>query len=186
MAVATTTFTPPPMRQAFSGLDSVGGERSPWPNAEQRFCVLAGAVDVEAGGDSQKVDIQCDLPVNFAYTLMEIHMSIFGADIADWETNGDCFFTDGTGSLPQGRTMISAIPAWSEGVVGTLLAFRFDFQGMGVQLPANAVSTPQLRFIMANDTIDGSAMTVNFCARFLQFNIEQAHHFEVNSAMAVR
>jgi len=148
--------------------------------------VLNGSVPVEAGGDSQKLDIQCDLPVNFAYVLAEAHFSIFGADITEWETVADVFLTDGSGSGDQNRTEIKAIPAWSEGVVGTLLAFRFDFQGLGVTLPANSVSVPQMRLIIANDTIDGSVMTVNWSCRFLQFNIEQAYHYAVNSPLPIR
>ncbi len=186
MAVATTTFTPSAMVFPYEGLPTLGGDHSQHPFAELRFNILAGTVAVEAGGDSQKIDVQVTLPRNFAYTPMDVHFSIFGADFADWEAFADCFWTDGLGTGPNPRTVLAPIPCWNEGVSGTLRSYRFDFERMGVLKPGGGGSTPQFRVLLVNPVINGSAMTVNFSARFLQYNIEQAHYFAVNSPTPTR
>jgi len=186
MAVATTTFTPAPLIFPYAGLDTLGGDRSAHPFAELRFTVLSGAVAVEAGGDSQKVDVTCNLPVNFAYTLMNAHYAIFGADIADWENGCDSFWTDGFGSGNNTRSMISPIATWNEAVSETAKVFRFDIAHLGVLLPNSPASQPQFRVRNANPVINGSVMAINFHARFLQFNIEQAYNFAVNSPTPTR
>lgn len=188
MAVDTTVFTPALEKFPYSGMDTLGGDRSGNPFAEIGYAVVGGAIAVEAGGDSQKIDVQCNLPVNFAFSLMSLSAKLSGTDIADWEAVADCFMTDGATTGGEKRTKLIAIPSWSEGITGTdkVRIYRFDFKGLGVILPGNAVSIPQIRFILSNDTVDGSAMTLNFFARVLQFNIEQAYYFAVNSPMPVR
>lgn len=188
MAVTTTNFDPPGIPFPYSGLDTLGGDESPHPFTELRFNVLAGAVPVEAGGNTQRADITVTLPRNFAYTLMDIHYSMTGADGADWDAGVDCWFTDGTSSTGPAnlRTFIAIIPAWSEQIAGNLRAFRFDTTKMGVIIPGSPDSTPQFRTIHQNLNINGSLMTVQFHMRVLQFNLEQAYYFAVNSPTPTR
>ena len=186
MAVATTTFTPEPVPFPYSGLPSVSSDLSAMPFGEIRFSVLAGAIDVEAGGDSQLCNVTCNLPLNNAYAVMSIHFSIYGADITEWESSTDSWFTNGFGSAGQGRDYIAPIPSWNEAIVGTVKAFRFDLGNSLVIQPADSVSQPQIRLSLANDTINGSAMAINFHCRVLVFSTEQSYNVAVNAPMPVR
>lgn len=188
MATTTTNLTPAAELFGFTGLPGALQERSAVPRQEVIFNIIDGDITVAAGGADQDLSITCNLPVNFSYALMEVHLAINGADAADWGNSALAIWTDGDAT---DRTIACLFEGTSKGVAGTSSSsfgalsrqYTFADKPTVILLPANE---PKLVLKVANSTIDGAAMNTHFMARMLMFDIDQAHHWEVNTPMPIR
>jgi len=195
MTTTITAFTPFGPQFPFTGLSDDRQELTELPRSEITFNIKNGAI-VAGGGvdDDQLLNIMCVLPVNFAYVLVDIHMQLFSsavldnADIDDWDATAEA-------SVIESSEFSDADALWyQQGISnGTLLAlddiqarriWTFDRLMRKVIVPktTNAVLTVNV----GNNTPDGAAAKVNFQARFLVYDIAQAHHVWVNNPSLVR
>lgn len=184
MATTSTTFTVAEARFGFIS-EIVNISESPIPKAEIIYAITGGTVTAAAAGEDQEMIIFCPLRQGYAYVLTEMEMLFREAeagDIGDWDASMTATTTNG---------------AW-------VAANRFD-GGIAVN---NSTSLQDRTFKCAqptqkiiiptgpaaanlfirgwNTSIDGGPMTVNFLARFLEFDLQQAHHWAIQSQFPVR
>lgn len=188
MATTLTSIIPTPELFGFTGLPNPLQEQSVIPRQEVLFNVVDETVTVAAAGEDQSVDILCLLPVNFAYALSGIFMSITGTDAAAWDPVSLAIWTDGDAI---NRKLVATIGGLSLGTCsnpstsfGPLArAYNFEPLPQVLLLPRDE---QRLRVKVGNVSIDGAAMKVNFMARMLMYDISQAHHHAVNTPIPVR
>jgi len=135
-------------------------------------------------------DYRNRLDPNYAYSLLDVYLQIQPGAGA----------TNNFGNQANGQ--------WADAVVGAdrKLVTNFELHNEGVALSSavelrqyTAVRTPQIVLLPAlaaeqcqlnvaiyNATANDGAYSVDFIARFLQFGVEQAHHYRVNTPQLVR
>lgn len=188
MATTVTTLVPRMDLFGFTSLPGGAQERSAIPRQEVVFNIIDGDITVAAGGADQSLTITCNLPINFAYALMDVHLGINGADAADWSNTALGVWTDGDSS---DRTIAALFEGTSKGVSQNTSSsfgavtrqYTFGDKPGIILLPKNE---PKLVVKVSNATIDGALMNCHFMARCLMFDISQAHNWEVNTPIPVR
>jgi len=193
MGTISTIVNPEPRIFGFSGLADAQLENSEVPRAE---VVYAEDFTIEAGTvtDDQAVFITCILPQNFAWVVVDLHFSVITSDkpngqTVGWDSPANFVFADGpsptmrTIQIPgigrvEGISMgtesnSSIIPYWFENIPKMVL----------VPKPGQAA---QLSVRVANREQDRPECSGSFAARFMMYDIAQAHHFYVNTPALVR
>lgn len=187
MAVISTTFTPDAEVFPFTGLGDLVTDRSDHPRGEVSYNILNGVVTAGAAGDSQALFVRCVLPANFSYALVDIYASLVGTalgDSDDWDDGG--LFTmveivDGV------QTMACFMGGHATGIAGVIKSWIWPKTvGRVVKggSTAGAAIVPTLN--LQNQVLDGAANSLQFYARFLQYDIVQQHHIGVNTAILTR
>lgn len=186
MALVVTTFTPLPELFSYSGLPDVITERSQFPRGEVAFNIFAGAVDAPGAGDNARISIQMSLPPGYAYVLREAHYSLAASDTEDWEAVAPLTFDNASSG---DATWQAPIELFSEAKGTSRRIYTKQSDLKQVVLPGGptpGITSMLVSITHTNQNDDGLAVTVFATVRFLQFDIEQAHHFEVNQATPVR
>jgi len=186
MATTTTNFTPAPSRFSYSGLDVPSNV--PIPAAEISFRVDAGTVTAAAAAEDQKWQLHCYLAEGYAYILKGLNLYIYDAeagDMADWTNQVACWLTNNTDGAPQ---YIIGLPMAGDIALTTAVLKSASWQ---VALPKKIIiplggHQGELHLAQFNPVADGGPMTLYFQADFLQFSIEQAHHWAINTPWPVR
>lgn len=191
MAATVTTIAPPPLLFSYTGLPA-GDLRLNLPRAEVHFGgpQLSANVTVAGAGDDQRIDITCTLPLGYAYVLRELHLSMVNDDAADWEDNGFTTWQNSTTEADRSTFVPMGIHSTGGGANGPA-GFRvknWTLVDPIRQVVKPAVGNQGLEFFLSlqNPVIDGAAGFVHFMIRFLQYDIEQAHHYAVNNPIPVR
>lgn len=140
-------------------------------------------------GDEQRLDITCDLPQNFSYALAELHadISTAGGTTNTWDVDAIAFIVDATGP---DRTVNVSMPVTAGGVVDDIVLPRRVYK---LENPMKAVLVPppnstgaKLGITFNNDVQGAVGALVTFFIRFYQYDIEQAHHYAVNTPNLIR
>lgn len=191
MATITTSLAPNPRRFGFTNLPTLSQEESPVPIAELVFTTQFSAVTLSGVGDDQLVKLTCNLPVGFTYVLIDCRMDLQVAndsDMADWDTIAyGLISTAASGS--QYRSPFQGI---SRGLISALdggLPPRSMFQF--VSLPSQVIipsgqAEATIVVTIANAVQNSSAGFFTSFVRVLQYNVSQAHHYQVNTPIPVR
>lgn len=191
MATTVTSFTPNPLLFSYTGLPA-GDLRANLPRAEVHFGgpQLSANVTVAAAGEDQRIDITCVLPSGYAYVLRELHLGMQNDDVADWEDNGFTTFQNATTDADRTTFVPMGINSPGGGANGPAL---FRWKNWTLTDPIRQVTLPAignqgLEFFLSlqNPVIDGAAGFAHFQIRFLQYDIEQAHHYAVNNPIPTR
>ncbi len=192
MAVVTTTITPALRYFPYSGLPDSYKERSPFPRGELTFVADTEAIALTGAGDNQNLRIRCTLPQGFAYVLADLAFDVFAAvagDANNFPVNATAFIVDSSvaGQDRTYRTDFSMISESSSLTPGNLIkTYRPVNQG-GKVIRCAPGQTGEMRLDAFNLTANDGAYTLHtFFARFLQYDIEQAHHYQVNSPVPTR
>ena len=196
MAFVKTTFTPDAAMFPYRTLtESVIG-RTNVPLGEVHFKELGSQIPAVTGGDIQEAVIEMKLPTNYAYVLAEIALSLnyednSGANI--WDKSLFCFMKNSNaGGLTGGRTNFPFEMVNHN--LQTVNGFGYTQQFYApVQLPRSVYFVPtgndgqvECHMYMSTADIDGTIVYVGLSARFLQFNINQAHDAAVNLPQLTR
>ncbi len=194
MAVITTAITPTQRLFPFSGYEDNQGNRSNFPRGEIWLTALGESITLSGVGDTQIVSLSSALPVNFAWCLVDMDMKISATvgDTYGFDLDFECRVSDST-STPL-RTFFSNIGLHSEGVnaagsAGTVEEAVYHAPAglfKGVILPATPAQQVELFLRGFNSTTNQGAYLLDFTARFLQFDIVQAHDLHVNNAIPTR
>lgn len=191
MATTFTSFTPAAQRVGYLGLGA-DNLNNPIPRAELNFAVYAGVVTAAAAGEDQQLDVTCTLPPGYGYTL--IHMSAWwfdaeAADTADWDADFRSFVSNvNAGSDPGSWLSGIAMPGsniWHQSAVLTGRTFVAADLPQKIIIPLNGRSG-LLTARNTNVTIDGGPLTFYFLAKFLEFDLNQAYHWAVNTPWPTR
>ncbi len=189
MAVTQTSLSPTPMVFPFLGLGQLGLDRSNVPRSEIVYSGEAVVVTAGMVGEEQRLDITCELPQNFSYALAEFHCDIAtaGGTTNSWDADAIAFMVDAVGT---DRTINVSMPITAEGIVDDVVLPRRVYN---LQNPMRAVLVPPPNTIGAklgatfnNDVQAAVQAAVTFYIRFYQFDIEQAHHYSVNTPTLIR
>lgn len=160
------------------------------PVGEFVFNARDVAIDGAGAGDSQQADINCNLPVNFAYALTEVSASIDvtgAAGTNNWELVQFCILHNTKFLVGGSQTMEYAIRFESPG----------EYRNVGVGFKSWSIGQPQMpKFLslggsllavkLSDLTLDDLAAKLNFTARFLQYTLDQIFDVEVNAAILTR
>lgn len=163
---------------------------TPIPMAELNFVSVGGTLTEAAAGQDQCAIIACNLPKGYAYIFAGAEMDIQEAeagDIADWNLDWRSYLLNtGTAGGEQWLAGIKMTGDRAYNFSATLQGRIFKAQPISkVVIPV--YDTDALYQVQGcNVTIDGGPMTLYFLATFLQFDLNQAHHWAMNTPIPVR
>lgn len=190
MGTTVTTFNPVPTNLPYTSPFNVQDSwASVIPRSELIFSIVSGAVAVEAGGDDQKLCVNANLPASNAYVLTDCSAGIFGADFADWDAAAELNLKDhqssGSAAWRYNFEFVANGNTHSSSTNGGKL-YQLNKPLTKVFLARPGATDAALRFCIMNLTVDGSAMTFDFFARFLVFELNQALLWTVNTPTPIR
>lgn len=188
MATITTALAPLPTPVAYIGpAPSQELWQTPIPRGEIDFIEQTAAVTISGAGDNQLLQIQCGIPRGFGYVLMDAYMTMQNIDVDAWSAATRFRILDSaatptwrvnqrfeagsvinTGTLFFHRTWQLVAPAWQKVII------------------CDKGDDGQLLVQVMNLTLDQAAGSVDFLARFLQFDLNQAYRWSVNTPFPVR
>lgn len=193
MAVITTSFSIALGNMKMETVPYVGAgdmakTGTPIPRSEVNFTVSDGAVTLSGSGDSQTLNLTCELPLSFAYVVQEISIhNLVGIDAENWEDKGQCRIRVYTteGSWKHSLDLFSRGHFFS---TATTNGKSFHLASPG---ELNRLVIPGTRanlvIALSNPTLEQSAMVLDgFLARFLVFDVNQAYNFGANVPIPVR
>lgn len=189
MAIVQTTVNIDPVIFGFSGLGGMIQPQTEVPRGEVVYSTTNEAVTVGTG-DGQFLEIICNLPRNFAYVLMEIHLGITGVGVDDWDEVALAALVDT--KTPNGRSFNLQMQGTSNGLGHRLPGSNFSFRRLYTFEDYAKVlvqgSAARLNVDLANDGLGDldQVAAFEFYARFLMYDIDQAHHYQVNTPTPVR
>jgi len=197
MAIIQQFFTPIINKFGFQGLSSAGQERSAVPRQELFYVVEEEDITSESAPDGKQVFMNCTLPFGFSYAITDITMSIFHDIADDWKTAAIATVRDS--NVAESRTYLTHYDAESAGAV--------QFPGGVPNNPDRVLNAwtwkkfPSWIIIPQEDSLAHITLTTsteegdpggflggtfNALVRVIQFDVSQAHHYEVNTPLLVR
>lgn len=191
MATTTTSITPDPIINPFSGRGELGNYRSTAARAQIVFKINQVAVTVAGSGEFQRVVVNMNLPLNFSYTLADFSARISGVNADDWSNVGELTLNDSDGS---NRSFLFSQEVISTGVIdefGSNASKARFYCPCGPFLRALMIQQPGLPaplvfHTLSNPVIDGAVGVYSMYARFLVYDVNQTHHVEVNTPLLIR
>jgi len=188
MAIEATVLRPTVTVFPWQGLDDIRRDKSEIPRAEVRYFVNAGAITDSGVGDTQSVRIQCDLPKNFAYVLLDLNMSMYSTAVAP------IGFNNAIASIADANFSQFNITWGLEKMASQSLgALAFDTWNCSrdnlpsvTLIPPSDGSMIQLTVDLYNETTNQTGYAAYFFARFARYDISQAYHWAVNTPTLTR
>lgn len=191
MATVDVSLTPIETIFPFTGITEVVRDRSEVPRAELFYSLLSGSIAAAGAGDDTRVNVAVTLPRNFAYVLIEANVYLDQAAGTTFGWDSDIY-----GSLTDGNstTRLYNYNFFLEGS-SVMIDTQQDrprkvYQLLGNQVP-NIVCLPReggqaicsLSFGSTGQNVQTNAQLF---LRFLQYDVTQAHHFDVNTPTFTR
>ena len=188
MATITTTPTLNERIFPFVGTNEVISRRTDLPRSTVRYSCVDVSIPASGAGNDRAISCSMAMPENFAYALTEVEALVRGP------AGGDIGFETAFSQIELfvGSTRVRRVP----------LSYKFD---QGVQMssvyrksnvfrvePPKEVFLPDaegmmfLTFQLMDATINGPDALFSFNCRFLQFDVNQAHHVAVNTPTLTR
>lgn len=193
MAVITSAFSVALANMTMETIPYTGGGtmeqvNTPIPRAEINFIINDGSVTLSGVGDTQLINITCNLPLSFAYIVQEISISqLVGVDGDAWANFGLCRLRNNN-SVGAWKHSFDLFSRGNYFVTATTQAKSYHLSAPGelnrLVIPGTSAT---LITTLANVTTNQSAMILDgFMARFLQFDINQAYFYGANTPIPIR
>ena len=186
MANTNTAIAPTPQFFPLTGLPDVTQNKTSLPKAECYFIGVSEAITASGAGDTQSLSVTCSLPQNFAYTLLDISFRVWGIDSSKpFETCGFAGFTDLRPSLGQ----VLALAHMCEGTshnTGTTQEQVYAFNNRPTAVAIADSGPSSFEIYLGNTNTQVQASNAEFLIRFGVYNIDQAHHVQVNAPQLTR
>jgi len=193
MAIIIQSFDTTVTKFGFQGLDTAGQERSFVPRQEIYFGLNAVPFESTPAPDELRILVQTTLPFGFAYALTDMYLSVLHGDAGteNWDAVAVCSLRDSNEAVNQTyRTEIQGLSHGdsSAGEGGAVRVWTFDKLPSWVIIPIGANSVNHLTMSVStfNDPGGVESGTVTVLIRAIQFDVAQAHHFQVNTPLLVR
>lgn len=185
MATTATSFTPTGKPFPYIGVGVPAAQLiTPIPSAEVVFTVVGG-ITVAAAGEDQRLLITCELPRSFCWVFVESSLNMTGVNQDDWDNAARVFFRDSV-ATPEIVIPIS-MPADGLGhETATLFSRTYLAQPSTKLMVPSAGDDCAFQLQLSNIVIDGAAGGVQFYARFLRYDRNQAQYWMVNSPVLTR
>jgi len=186
MAIVSTSTDCALKSFAFTGLTDPQRDGSQVPRQEI-YVSESGTIAAPGAGNTRQHTFNILLPQNYAYTCVEASCRINGSG-SDWARDQDGLWTDGEPGTPR-KTVIPVVMIAQQGMAaaapGTIMTWTLREVPKQVLVPISGSSC--LFVTRAYDNTDnGGSSSFDFYARFLMYDISQAHHFEVNTPTLMR
>ncbi len=183
MAVVLTSLATAFTRTPFIKPPDLQRELTAMPRSLVNFSLNAATLDAKPVNDQQELIVSIVLPVEFAYRMVSLTMSLIQDVARDWAIVSYLEITNGVRSLEPGTTnrytlsnaFFSRIPSPVEMFVTSVVSMPTDI------LQAARGIGPVITVKCSNSNADvGAAGTVDFLMTFLEFDIEQAQRFPIH------
>lgn len=152
------------------------------PRSIVNFNVVDGVLSAKPVNDQQNVIIAIDLPLAFAYRMIELNC-FFTQDVSDdWDPHCLLDVTNGIRNLGGfGRNQVHPAP-WTQTIRrNTTGLMAVDFPVPRYIMQAVDGTAPTITFEASNNTADvGAAGTVDFLATFFEYEIEQVQMYPIH------
>lgn len=191
MATTQTFLQPAPQRTGYIGL-GLNDVSSLIPQAEVNFILRADTVIEAAAGKDQQLIIRCDLPAGFAYIFQGAQLlcdETEAGDMADWNTDLRSFLQNTTAAAPaQGRWLYPLSFTGGDLVNNSavLKSRTFIAEAQSKLVIPLFGTVARMDSAFWNVVIDGGALTINFVAKFLEYDLNNAYHWAINTPIPVR
>lgn len=186
MATTTTSFTPTPLVLPFAGArPNPSQDQSIIPNSEVIFRVNSGSIDLSGVGDVQRAIVDCLLPPGWGYLMTDWACSLadtVAGDTADWDDEAQLLLRDSSTSEVWRYTMGCSKPALGFSASTTLKSAAFAIRGPLLEkfiIPS--VGSAQLFFSSFNLVTNQAAMVIQYFARFIRYDVNQAYNWPINT-----
>ncbi len=176
----------------FQGLSEVPRERSDVPRSEL-ICQLQGAAVASGGvGDSTHLSLTASLGQNFSYVMVDFYLGIFGQTAAasvDYEDLASMNLNNAVSGIGRDYAMLSSPFSRGEQNFGgtnvRMKTYQLDrYENIVVLAPPSRQAG--LTVSIFNPTLDDQDYSVNSMVRFLVYDVNQTHHYQVNTPVVVR
>jgi len=190
MAIEVTTRNPQAQPFGFTGFDETRTKGADIARAELIYSELGVNVPQPVGLDQQQVNIRVSLRTGFTYVLLDYAVSITttGGDlIEDWPNTGDYVYqpTD----LPGAKFRFDGEMKADGVTIQNATQSKKDYRALNkpsfVMIPAVGANA-LLSVTLTNKAEQGPLATLAYFFRFLQYDVDQAHHWAVNTPTFVR
>lgn len=189
MATITTSLTPNPISVGYIGpAPNIVLSQTPIPRGEVIFREISTAVTISGVGDDQRIEIICNLPAGFCYVLAEMYMTIVNVDVDAWDTGCQVRVQDSVGS-----------PRWRAGLrfegttavqraTAAILLRQYNLVRPSLQkvIICDRGDNGELLLRVMNVTTNQAAGTVEFLARFFQYELAQGFYWGTNTSFPTR
>ena len=187
MATTQTDITPTQRIFPFTGIPDVSSVRSDLPRAEIRGFVADQDIAQAGLGNDRVVVFTQVMPANFSYALVSCSFVFFAGtgETTDF-TSAYSYVQIGTVAGNRRYIPLETKVSSSEATQTIRAFYQFSL------VPPKEVLMPDpgqdVRLIVSvPDPVDnGPANICNFHSRFLQFDVSQAHHVQVNTPTLIR
>lgn len=189
MATVTTTITPTTTPFAYSGFNEPWAEGTALARGELRFNNSGTNIAATGAGDNQQVTITLNLSSLFAWVLCDFSVLLTSnaSETVNFADQAQLFLTDASDSSLRtvfaNMELISQGTNFHSGVGQKLYMPRRTYSGVVISPLGGA---PQLQARFFNTQAQDAAYTGSVDGRFLQYDLSQANHVAVNSAVPVR
>jgi len=191
MAHNLITVTPPPQIVTFGGIEAVTDD-SFFPRARISF-VLGAALVAKAALDEQTCRFICNMPVNYAYVLDTVFVTVSSATVADagnynLVANMRIIFDQDTSTNNvQEELVATASTGFGDAGVGSSLMYsRKPNSYNEVFADPTRGSAPEIRIYIFDEAAGATgALTGDIYLSLLQYDIRQIDQVRVNAPMPV-
>jgi hypothetical protein len=195
MAEVSTTIPLVNRLRTYTGIGADPNRNdTPVPRGELRCAAHDASIAAVGAGDTQVVFIDCLPPVNFAYVLASVSIAVKPASAA----HANNFLNVANGYLANSDS--SALATYEDYFALTSPGKSYDaFTGgalkvfQPVDLPGTVLlqrndsdRSARVWFGMENDTANDVAYLLTFLSRFYVYDLEQAHHYGINTPILTR
>ena len=186
MAAVLTTIIPEASSFSFEGRGDL--LRAQTQVARQETFFVGSQTVVAAGaGDTRQVKFEFNLPPNFAFVCIEMSARIIATAGDLWEKQSDGTFANAQSGarsieIPVSLTTSSTM---AEAIQASTLIYTMKTVTKMVLTPINNESV-QMTINFRDSKASSGAATFTWFARFLMYDVTQAHHYQVNSPTLTR
>ncbi len=186
--MALASFLINPFRFGFTNLPDPISEKSAIPRAELFYIVNRSKNPNNVAAGSDVIQIVCELPQAFAYVLSEVHcrLATSGADEA-WDVDMQADIADNK-FFNQSDVLVPFVGHSSADIQAGTQPRDYVFMDNIPKTVIICQPGQEGRAIFnVNRTGDTLAIgNLSFFCRVLQFDVDQAHRYEVNTPIPVR
>lgn len=189
MTIIVTTQAPLQRYFPFTGASDLERARTEIPMREVR-CISprVNTIPTTGVGDNQQLDVDIILDRNYAYVLSDLFLRI-SADTGDTNNWGAVVNASWRDAFT-GAMVFIPMEMVSEGIAIVRdkqhRVYSITRNPQIVMIPNRADANPYLEIGAYNSTSNDVEYTTGFFARFMQYGIEQAHHYAVSTPTPVR
>lgn len=151
------------------------------PRAIVSFIVRGAPLSVKPINDQQTLQVLTNLPVQFAYRLIDMNMSITQDVAFDWEDGGGLIIVNGMRGTPLGtqtnHTLVGVnVLSFGPVTERKLWSMPDKMSGIVQSIAQGAAAITDWRVVNRN-TAAGGAGFVNFFATWYEYDLEQVQMF---------